>query len=84
MVQVLVSAPGSVGDKTKESLLNALISQLGVAGVCVADQTLLALYAYGARSGIVVDIGERLDIMPVTDGMVLYPLSLNFFIFFLN
>lgn len=45
-----------------------IFSRFGVKGVNVTHQSILALYAYNATSGIVVDIGERMDIVPVIDG----------------
>ena len=45
-----------------------LINTFHVHGVNIVNQTLLSLYSYNSMSGIVVDIGERLEIVPVTDG----------------
>lgn len=47
-------------------------------GANIINQTLLSLYSYNATSGIVVDIGERLEIVPVTDGRLLLYLSYIF------
>ena len=64
----MLSAPGNLSDKMKEQMLDILIKQFRVTGVNIVNQALLALYSYGATSGIVVDIGERLEIVPITDG----------------
>ena len=48
--------------------MDLLIRDLGVTSVNMVNQSVLALYAYSTRSGIVVDIGERLEIIPITDG----------------
>ena len=32
------------------------------------SQTLLALYSYNTRSGVMVDVGERTEVLPITDG----------------
>ena len=66
--QVMFSAPANFTDKVKEQFMNMLIKQFGVLGVNIVNQALLALYSYNSMSGIVVDIGERLEIVPVTDG----------------
>ena len=50
-------------------LIYHLKNRFGVKGVNVTHQSILALYAYNATSGIVVDIGERMDIVPVIDGL---------------
>ena len=63
-----MSAPANLSDKYKEGFMNTLVQQFKVAGVNIINQTMLALYAYGATSGIVVDIGERIEILPITDG----------------
>lgn len=62
-------APANFSDKIKEDFMNIFVKTFGVKGVNIVNQTLLALYSYNAMSGIVVDIGERLEIVPVTDGM---------------
>lgn len=50
--------------------MNIFVKRFGVVGVNIVNQTLLALYSYNSMSGIVVDIGERLEILPVTDGQL--------------
>ena len=64
----MFSAPANFTDKIKEQFMNMLINELHVPGVNIVNQALLALYSYNSMSGIVVDIGERLEIVPVTDG----------------
>jgi actin beta/gamma 1 len=34
----------------------------------MSHQTVFAMLAYNAKSGIVVDLGERMDVVPVVDG----------------
>lgn len=65
----MISTPQNLGDKLKGSLMNILVDQLRVRGVCMVQQSLLALYSYNATSGIIVDIGERLEILPIYEGM---------------
>lgn len=48
--------------------MRVLFDKFGVKSVNLTHQSILALYAYNATSGIVVDIGERMDIVPVIDG----------------
>ena len=67
----MFSSPGNFSDHIKECFMNILIKNFHVQGVNIMNQSLLALYSYSARSGIVVDIGERLEIVPVTDGKML-------------
>ena len=64
----MFSTPGNFSDNIKEQFMNMLINNFRVKGANIMNQSLLALYSYNATSGIVVDVGERLEIVPVTDG----------------
>ena len=78
----MISIPSSFGDTVREQMMSVLIERLGVQSVCVMEQALLALYSYNTKSGIIVDIGERLDIIPVTDGMHA-PFCTKIYVFYL-
>ena len=65
----MISTPQSIGDKLKESLMKLLLDQFHLRGVCMVSQSLLALYSYNSTSGILVDIGERMEILPIYDGL---------------
>ena len=71
-LQVLLSAPANISDKYKSQFMDILVNNFHIKGANIINQTLLALYAYGSMSGIVVDIGERIEILPVTDGQFLF------------
>lgn len=64
----MLSMPQNYGDKVRSDLMNLLIDGLHTRGVCMVQQSLLALYSYKATSGIIVDVGERLQILPIYDG----------------
>ncbi|XP_055958179.1 uncharacterized protein LOC126827515 [Patella vulgata] len=68
---VMLSTPQSLGDNLKEGLMNILIDDLHTCGVCMVQQSLLSLYSYKATSGIIVDIGQRIEILPIFDGFVI-------------
>ncbi|XP_071081658.1 uncharacterized protein [Haliotis cracherodii] len=68
---VMISTPQSLGDNLRKSLMELLMSRHQVAGVCMVQQSLLSLYSYNATSGIIVDIGERIEILPIFDGFVI-------------
>lgn len=55
-------------DEERQMIGEVLFDQIGVQSVLLQDQAVLALYSYGAVSGIVVDIGDRCDIVPIIDG----------------
>lgn len=65
---VQLSVPRVLNTNTQAELLRVLFEKFGVRSVNLTHQSILALYAYNATSGIVVDIGERMDIVPVIDG----------------
>ena len=68
LTQVMVSLPANLSDKMKENLMEIFVTGFHVKGVNMINQSILALYSYNTCSGIIVDIGERLEIVPVTDG----------------
>ncbi|ESO89889.1 hypothetical protein LOTGIDRAFT_164583 [Lottia gigantea] len=68
---VMLSTPQSLGDNLKEGLMEVFINQYNMCGVCMVQQSLLSLYSYKATSGIIVDIGQRIEILPIYDGFVI-------------
>ncbi len=49
-------------------LLDAVFTTIGFKVAYILPQSLAAFHVYNATSGIVVDIGERLDVLPITQG----------------
>ncbi|XP_076448133.1 uncharacterized protein LOC143284892 isoform X2 [Babylonia areolata] len=68
---VMLSTPQTLSDSLRAGLMEALVGSLGVGGVCMVQQSLLALYSYRATTGIIVDVGQRLEILPICDGFVI-------------
>lgn len=66
--EVQLSVPRSFNERTKHSIAGMLFEEFGVRSVNMAHQTTFAFYAYNAKSGIMVDLGERMDIVPIVDG----------------
>lgn len=64
----MISTPQNLGDKIRAGLMEVLMDTHHVLGVCMVMQSLLALYSYNATSGIIVDVGERMEILPIYDG----------------
>lgn len=69
LLQIMLSTPYKLGDAAMSSLMKILTDKFNVKGVCMVMQSLLALYSYNATSGIIVDIGERMEILPIFDGL---------------
>jgi len=51
-------------------LLRSLLNDIRFESAAVTRQPSLVLYAYDVTTGVVVDIGDRLNIVPVIDGYV--------------
>ncbi len=68
--QVLLTLPPTM-DEERNDLAEMLLAHIGFAGFFVQEQALLALYSYSTTSGIVVDIGDHIDIVPIIDGYVI-------------
>ncbi|KAK8402073.1 hypothetical protein O3P69_001278 [Scylla paramamosain] len=67
---IQLSVPRVLNTNTQAELLRVLFDKFGVRSINLTHQSILALYAYNATSGIVVDVGERMDIVPVIDGYI--------------
>ncbi|XP_076304014.1 uncharacterized protein LOC143222053 isoform X3 [Tachypleus tridentatus] len=68
--KVQVCVPRSFSIQTQIAILKTLFEEFGVKGINLTHQAILALYAYNTTSGIVVDIGDRMDIIPITHGYI--------------
>merc|ERR1712136_35536 len=60
--KVLLSIPQNFAPVVKLRILKPLFDDFGVFGVTAVHQNILALYAYDQTTGIVVNIGDRVDI----------------------
>lgn len=49
--------------------MNVLFEHLGVQAVYMQDQAVLSMYSYHETTGVMVDIGDRMDIVPVVQGV---------------
>ena len=52
-------------------LVEVVLEVLGFQSILVQEQTTMALYSYNQTSGIVVSVGDTLDIVPIIDGFKL-------------
>ena len=66
--QVQLSVPRTFGESTKTAIAAMLFEEFGVKALNMAHQSVFAFYSYSARSGIMVDLGERMDVVPIVDG----------------
>lgn len=68
--KVQLCVPRSLSLQTQAALAEALLCQVGVGALSVTHQAICALYAYNTSSGVVVDLGARIDILPIADGYI--------------
>lgn len=68
---VVISHSSHLSDRDKEILLDYLFEQMCINAVYMQQQALLALYSYGVTTGLIVDIGDHIDVIPVIDGIVI-------------
>ncbi|XP_064487159.1 uncharacterized protein LOC135399259 isoform X2 [Ornithodoros turicata] len=68
--KVLLCIPRSFSLQTQAAVARVLLEDLGVQGLNLTHQAICALYAYNTSSGIIVDVGDRIDIVPITDGYI--------------
>ena len=66
--EIQLSAPRPFGDTVKRAIAQMLFEEFSVKAVNMAHQTVFSMLAYTAKSGVVVDLGERMDVVPVVDG----------------
>lgn len=66
-----VSVPKHLNHATQAELVRLLFDDFGLQSVNLTHQSVLSMLSYNSTSGIVVDIGERIDIVPIMDGYML-------------
>ena len=66
--ELQLSVPRNFNDKTKVAIAALLFDEFGVQSVNMGHQAVFSLHSYSATTGIVVDIGERMDIVPIVAG----------------
>ena len=70
---LLMTVPPLTPDTERIELAEALLGNVfQFQGILFQEQALLSLYSYNMTTGIVVDIGDHIDIVPVVDG---YPVE---------
>ena len=66
--ELQLSVPRNFNDKTKAAIASLLFDEFEVAAVNMGHQTVFALHSYRTDTGVVVDIGERMDVVPIVSG----------------
>ena len=68
---IKVSVPKHLNQATQAELVRLLFDDFGLQAVNLTHQSVLSMLSYNSTSGIVVDIGDRIDIVPIMDGYML-------------
>eukprot|EP00051_Salpingoeca_urceolata_P022298 m.360087 g.360087 ORF g.360087 m.360087 type:complete len:1857 (-) comp19953_c2_seq10:30-5600(-) len=68
---LLLTEPQQITAKEREGVAEYLFESMDVPSLCMQSQPMLSFYSYGAPSGVIVDIGERIDIVPIEQGSVI-------------
>lgn len=69
---VVIVTPQKMNDKVNVQFLNLLLSaesKFQFESVTLINQSLLALYAYNSAAGVVANLGEKIDIVPWSNGI---------------
>ena len=66
--ELQLSVPRNFNDKTKVAIASLLFDEFEVKSVNMGHQSVFTLLSYSTDTGIVVDIGERMDIVPIVSG----------------
>lgn len=66
--QLIMTLPPTAPEQERDDLVELLLDTFGFAGICLQDQTQLALYSYNTTTGIIVDIGNHITVVPYIDG----------------
>ncbi|XP_054721186.1 uncharacterized protein LOC129230973 [Uloborus diversus] len=67
---VQLCLPRSINADTQNALIKLLLEDLKVKAVSLTNQALLTLYAHDVSTAVIVDVGNRVDILPVVDGFI--------------
>ncbi|MFH4974826.1 hypothetical protein AB6A40_001535 [Gnathostoma spinigerum] len=69
--RMLLSVPQDIPTAAIADMLRLFLREFGFMGVAISRQPSLVLYGYDATTGVVVEIGDAVSIVPIIDGYVL-------------
>ena len=68
---LLLVLPSTVPEQERIKLIELLLETFAFSGIYLQEQAILALYSYNTTSGVVVDMGDHIDVIPVIDGYII-------------
>ena len=66
--ELILTLPPTVSQEQRNELVEVLFEAFLFAAICFQNQCLLSLYSYNTTSGVVVNIGDHIDVVPIIDG----------------
>lgn len=68
VTDLILTLPPTTPEQQRNDLAASLFEAFLFAAICFQDQCLLSLYSYNTTSGVVVNIGDHIDVVPIIDG----------------
>ena len=65
---VIFAVSSAMPESQKQDLVEICLELFGFRGILIQEQSVLALYSYNCTSGIVINAGDTIDVVPVIDG----------------
>ena len=66
--ELQLSVPRTFNEKTKLAIASLLFEEFEVEALNVGHQSTFSLLSYSTNTGVIVDIGNRIDIVPIVQG----------------
>lgn len=68
--EVIIITTHKLSDKVNVQFLNMLLGgeKFKFESATIINQTLMSLYAYNSSIGVVANLGEKIDIVPICNG----------------
>lgn len=69
--EVIIITTHKLSDKVNVQFLNMLLGadKFKFESATIINQTLMSLYAYNSSIGVVANLGEKIDIVPICNGL---------------
>lgn len=65
---IIFAVSSALPESQKQDLVELCLELFGFRGILIQEQSVLALYSYSCTSGIVINAGDTVEVVPVIDG----------------
>lgn len=66
--EIQLSCPRILAEHVKHQIYKLIFEEFKIKSLNLQHQAIFSLNSYNSRTGIIVDLGERMDIVPIIDG----------------